>query len=40
MATSLPEVAVTLSALRIGAWDMAMTDIFGSNLFDVDCGNQ
>jgi cation:H+ antiporter len=35
MATSLPEVAVTLSALRIGALDMAMSDIFGSNLFDL-----
>ena len=35
MATSLPEVAITLSALRIGALDMAMSDIFGSNLFDL-----
>lgn len=35
LATSLPEVAVTLSALRIGALDMAISDIFGSNLFDL-----
>jgi cation:H+ antiporter len=35
LATSLPEVAVTLSALRIGALDMAISDLFGSNLFDL-----
>jgi len=35
MATSLPEVAVTISALRIGALDMAISDLFGSNLFDL-----
>jgi cation:H+ antiporter len=35
LATSLPEVAVTLSALRIGAMDMAISDLFGSNLFDL-----
>ncbi len=34
-ATSLPEVAVTLSALRIGALDMAISDLFGSNLFNL-----
>ncbi|MCF7967052.1 sodium:calcium antiporter [Methylobacter sp. Wu8] len=34
-ATSLPEVAVTLSALRIGALDMAISDLLGSNLFDL-----
>ena len=35
LATSIPEVAVTLSALRIGALDMAISDLFGSNLFDM-----
>ncbi|MDP1774549.1 MAG: sodium:calcium antiporter [Methylobacter sp.] len=35
MATSLPEVAVTVSALRIGALDMAISDLLGSNLFDL-----
>lgn len=35
MATSLPELAVTLSAIRIGALDMAMSNLFGSNLFDL-----
>ncbi|MGR8998355.1 MAG: sodium:calcium antiporter [Gammaproteobacteria bacterium] len=35
LATSLPEVAVTISALRIGALDMAISDIFGSNLFNL-----
>lgn len=34
-ATSLPEVVVTLSALRIGALDMAISNLLGSNLFDV-----
>ncbi len=33
--TSLPEVAVTLSAIRIGAWDLAVADLVGSNLFDL-----
>ncbi len=35
LATSLPEVAVTLSALRIGALDMAISDLLGSNLFNL-----
>ncbi len=35
LATSLPEVAVTLSALRIGALDMALSDLLGSNLFNL-----
>ena len=34
-ATSLPEVAVTISALKIGALDMAISDLLGSNLFDL-----
>lgn len=33
--TSLPELAVALSALRIGALDMAMGNLLGSNLFDM-----
>jgi cation:H+ antiporter len=33
--TSAPEVAVTLSALRIGAIDMAIANLLGSNLFDI-----
>ena len=33
--TSLPELAVTLSALRIGALDMAIGNLLGSNLFNV-----
>jgi len=34
-ATSVPELVVTLSALRLGAIDMAIGNLFGSNLFDV-----
>ena len=34
-ATSVPELAVTLAALRIGALDMAIGNILGSNLFDI-----
>jgi cation:H+ antiporter len=34
-ATSVPELVVTLSALRLGALDMAIGNLFGSNLFDV-----
>ena len=33
--TSAPEVAVTLSALRIGAIDMAIANLMGSNIFDI-----
>lgn len=35
LATSLPELAVTLSALRMGALDMAIANLLGSNLFNV-----
>lgn len=35
LATSLPELAVTLSAVRIGALDMAIGNLLGSNLFNV-----
>ncbi len=34
-ATSLPELVVTLAALRLGALDMAIGNLLGSNLFDV-----
>jgi cation:H+ antiporter len=34
-ATSLPELVVTVSALRIGVVDMAIGNLLGSNLFDV-----
>lgn len=33
--TTLPEMAVTLSALRLGALDMAIGNLLGSNLFNV-----
>ena len=35
LSTSLPELVVTLSALRIGAIDMAVGNIFGSNMFNL-----
>ena len=35
LVTTLPEVAVTLSALRLGAVDMAIGNLLGSNLFNV-----
>ncbi len=34
-ATSLPEVVVTVAALRIGAVNMAVSNILGSNLFNL-----
>jgi cation:H+ antiporter len=34
-ATSLPELTVTLSALRLGALDMAIANLLGSNLFNL-----
>lgn len=33
--TSTPEVAVTVAALRIGAIDLAIGNLFGSNLFNI-----
>lgn len=33
--TSLPELAVTVSAVRIGALDMAIGNLLGSNLFNI-----
>lgn len=35
LATTLPEMVVTVSALRLGAIDMAIANLFGSNLFNV-----
>ncbi|MEE9609223.1 MAG: sodium:calcium antiporter [Myxococcota bacterium] len=35
LATSLPEVVVTIVALRIGAFDLAMSNLLGSNLFNI-----
>ena len=34
-ATSLPELVVTISALRLDAVDMAIGNLLGSNLFDI-----
>lgn len=34
-ATTIPEMVVTLSAMRLGALDMAIGNLFGSNLFNV-----
>lgn len=33
--TSLPEIAVSIGALRLGAIDMLVGNIFGSNMFDI-----
>ena len=33
--TSLPEIVVSMSAMRFGAIDMAVANLFGSNLFNV-----
>ncbi len=35
LATSLPEVVVTVAAARLGAVDMAVGNLFGSNLFNI-----
>jgi cation:H+ antiporter len=35
LSTSLPEIVVSVAALRMGAVDMAFGNIFGSNLFNV-----
>jgi len=35
LVTSLPELVVTLSALRLGAVDMAVANLLGSNLFNI-----
>jgi len=38
LTTSLPEVVVALAALRIGAVDMAIADVLGSNIFNIGFG--
>jgi cation:H+ antiporter len=35
LSTSLPEVVVSIAAVRLGAWDMAAANLLGSNLFNV-----
>jgi cation:H+ antiporter len=35
LVTTLPEMAVTLSSLRLGALDMAIGNLLGSSLFNV-----
>jgi len=35
MVTSIPELVTTLSAVRIGADDMAIGNVFGSNMFNM-----
>ncbi|MBI3593025.1 MAG: sodium:calcium antiporter [Nitrospirae bacterium] len=35
VSTSLPEVAVSLSAVRMGAIDLAIGNLFGSNIFNI-----
>jgi cation:H+ antiporter len=35
ISTSLPELVVTIAALRLGAIDMAVADILGSNMFNI-----
>jgi cation:H+ antiporter len=35
LSTSLPEVVVSLAALRIGAVDLAIGNLFGSNIFNI-----
>ena len=36
--TSLPELVVCIAALRIGAADMAIADVLGSNMFNMGIG--
>ncbi|VAV83301.1 hypothetical protein MNBD_DELTA01-1537 [hydrothermal vent metagenome] len=35
MTTSLPEVAVSIAAVRLGAQDMAIANMLGSNMFNI-----
>ena len=35
IATSLPELVVSITAIRMGAIDMALGGIFGSNAFNI-----
>jgi cation:H+ antiporter len=34
-ATSLPELVATISAVKIGAYNMAVGNVFGSNIFNM-----
>jgi len=34
-ATSLPELVATISAIKIGAYNMAVGNVFGSNIFNM-----
>ncbi len=35
LATSVPEIVISLEAVRIGSMDLAIGNLLGSNLFDV-----
>ena len=35
LTTSLPEVVISIAALRLGAVDMALANMFGSNMFNI-----
>ncbi len=35
LATTLPELVTTLSAVRLGSFDFAVGNVFGSNAFNV-----
>ncbi len=35
ISTSMPEIVVSIAALRLGAIDMAVADILGSNMFNI-----
>lgn len=35
MVTSLPELVTTIAAVRIGAYDLAVGNLFGSNVFNI-----
>ena len=35
LATSLPELVVTIAAIRLGSFDLAMGNLLGSNLFNI-----
>ena len=35
LSTSLPELAASIAALRLGAPDLAITNVLGSNLFNM-----
>jgi cation:H+ antiporter len=35
LVTSLPEVVTTVTASRIGAFDLAVGNLFGSNIFNI-----